>query len=375
MTGRRAALWGLLAAKLVANWGLTWDIQWHMTIGRDSFWIAPHVMVYAAVVVMFALSVAVAGRDTLAGRAPDAPTLHGFGLSTSLGFHLAVWGIVAVVLAAPIDDLWHRLFGLDVTLWSPPHLLGLAGSSLNTLACVVIAREVYPASSRVGLVATLVAAGQFYSSVRVVLEPTYLYAFTYGGVLFHAFAMLAALLLPVPLIVSARLAARRWAPIAAVLIAFAIAVSSDSVARLGFTIVQPESVLQDEIRKDPTSPIAVADAIAERNGRRPPSWPARLGVVYAAVAMAVADPRRRPIASSVVFGVTLFACSGWFLSLRPAFQPLTPGIGESAVALIITIAAALAGGVIARLMVERLARDAAPLSPAVPRLATTSPVR
>jgi len=39
----------------------------------------------------------------------------------------------------------HRLFGIDVTLWSPPHLLGLLGVAINTLACLLIAREAYPA--------------------------------------------------------------------------------------------------------------------------------------------------------------------------------------------------------------------------------------
>ncbi len=41
---RRAALWALLAAKLLASWGVRWDIQWHVRIGRDSFWIPPHIM-------------------------------------------------------------------------------------------------------------------------------------------------------------------------------------------------------------------------------------------------------------------------------------------------------------------------------------------
>jgi len=34
---RRGALWGLLVTKLLGAWGLTWDIQWHLTIGRDTF--------------------------------------------------------------------------------------------------------------------------------------------------------------------------------------------------------------------------------------------------------------------------------------------------------------------------------------------------
>lgn len=32
------------------------------------------------------------------------------------------------VSAAPLDDLWHHRYGLDVTLWSPPHLMGVAGA-------------------------------------------------------------------------------------------------------------------------------------------------------------------------------------------------------------------------------------------------------
>ena len=69
------------------------------------------------------------------------------GIPSTRGFLLAGLGLVLVVLAAPIDDLWHRLFGLDVTLWSPPHLLALLGSAVSTLGCLLIAVEVYPVRS------------------------------------------------------------------------------------------------------------------------------------------------------------------------------------------------------------------------------------
>ena len=53
---RRAALWGLFAAKLIGGWGVQWDIQWHVLIGRDSFWIAPHIMTYVGVGLVVFLS-------------------------------------------------------------------------------------------------------------------------------------------------------------------------------------------------------------------------------------------------------------------------------------------------------------------------------
>ena len=71
-------------------------------------------------------------RRLVSGREPAGPDRI-FGISGTPGFHLAAWGIALTVLAAPIDDLWHRLFGLDVTLWSPPHLLGLLGFAINAM--------------------------------------------------------------------------------------------------------------------------------------------------------------------------------------------------------------------------------------------------
>src|SRR5438093_5439634 len=71
----RVALWVLLGANLLAGWGVQWDIQWHVRIGRDTFWIPPHVMTYAGVAILALASFGVLARDTLrhllAGRAPE----------------------------------------------------------------------------------------------------------------------------------------------------------------------------------------------------------------------------------------------------------------------------------------------------------------
>ncbi|HEU5195263.1 MAG TPA: hypothetical protein VFW70_11040, partial [Methylomirabilota bacterium] len=48
----RAGFWVLIAAHVWAGWGTQWDIQWHLKIGRDSFWIAPHLMTYSGVTAM-----------------------------------------------------------------------------------------------------------------------------------------------------------------------------------------------------------------------------------------------------------------------------------------------------------------------------------
>ena len=116
----RVALWILLAAKLVTGWGVQWDIQWHVLIGRDTFWIAPHLHDLCRRHAGGADLVRTAGRGHSAGRTARGRDLDPPRLISTRGVHLAAWGMALTVLAAPIDDLWHRLFGLDVTLWSPP---------------------------------------------------------------------------------------------------------------------------------------------------------------------------------------------------------------------------------------------------------------
>ena len=344
MTHRHVALWGSLAAELIGAWGLGWDIQWHMTIGRDSFWIAPHLMIYSGVVAGLVLTWGVLVYECLEGITPTR------------GFRLAALGLVLVVLAAPIDDLWHRLFGLDVTLWSPPHLLALFGSAVSTLGCLLIAIEVYPVRSWAGRAALLLAGALLYGGIRVTLDPSWLLAYTYGGVLFHTFAMLAALILPLALVTAARLSALRWAPVFVVILSFAVGIVGQQVARAGFEILQPVPFVGEEVARDSGSAIAVGREIVEKNQAvPPPPWALRLALpLVPAAVMALADPRRRPSAAAIAYGAAVFAAYTWFLSTLPAYGPLTPSAFETAAALALTVAYGAAGGHVARWLSDRL---------------------
>ena len=351
MTRYRAALWVLLVGKLLGAWGLTWDIQWHLLIGRDTFWIPPHLMMYSGVTASFLVAVLVLALDTRDRRrgVRRRGMVTMLGLTSTRGIHLAAWGVALLLLAAPIDDLWHRLFGLDVTLWSPPHLLGLLGSAVNTIGTLLIAVEAYPPGARMRLAALTLGGGLLWGGVRVVLEPAWLTAYTNGGVAFHMFAMLGTLLLPLALIPGTRLLDRRWAPVALVVVSLAASLVGEQIARAGFAIIRPVPVITEEIKKDPTSPIALAAEIREKNRGAGPPWMVRLmlPVVAAAVVVAV-DLRRRPAAACIAYGVTMLALYGWSIGQTPAFRPMAPAPVETALALAFTVLAALLGSVAGR---------------------------
>jgi hypothetical protein len=364
MTVRRHALWALLAAKLVGGWGVGWDIRWHLVIGRDSFWIAPHVMTYASVVVASLISLGVLLVETWrargGARSPDAITVAW--LSGTRGFHLAWWGMAIVILAAPIDDLWHRLFGLDVTLWSPPHLLGLAGSQVGNLGGLLIALEVYEHGwkRQVALATSGVfLLGTFY----IVVDQSVQTAFLRGGIFFFTYPVLGSLAFTFALILVTRIAESRAAPATLAVGALLVQLSILLVGDVGFAILEPTPSIAEAIAVDPMSPVAIAHEMARRNGWAPGrSMILRLTPLAPAALMALANPSRRWRFAAAVFAVAMVAASAIALGRLPALSHALPSPIDAALALVAALACAIVSAWCAVKTAEAFAR-------AVPRAA------
>ena len=122
-------LFGCMALLIV---GSGWDVEWHFYVGRDTFWSAPHVLMYSAVTLAGLVALAVTVMTTLEGqKRPGQLAL--FGVRAPIGYALAGLGAAVMLISAPIDDAWHRVYGIDLTIWSPPHLGGVLGGALIVL--------------------------------------------------------------------------------------------------------------------------------------------------------------------------------------------------------------------------------------------------
>ena len=130
---RQVAAWFVLYFLMQAELGLAWDREWHDLIGRDQFWIPPHIMLYTGVGCTGLIALLVILLDTrryYQGRAgvDDTSTVRIFSFFRGpLGFAILGFGALNDLLAAPLDNYWHQLYGIDVTLWSPFHIMGTIG--------------------------------------------------------------------------------------------------------------------------------------------------------------------------------------------------------------------------------------------------------
>jgi hypothetical protein len=121
--------------------GITWDISWHETVGRDTFWTPAHMAIYLGGVLAGCVGGWLAFKCTfLAGPAERDASVSVFGARAPLGAWVAIWGALAMVTSAPFDDWWHNAYGLDVKIVSPPHAvlgLGMFGISVGALLLVL----------------------------------------------------------------------------------------------------------------------------------------------------------------------------------------------------------------------------------------------
>jgi hypothetical protein len=130
----------ILAGATLFLLGVSWDIQWHSLIGRDRTLIPPHiVMLFGVTLSGLAALTSVLIESVWARRSPSlssSSTAFAGAFHSSLGAYIAGFSALDAAIAFPLDSYWHSLYGIDVAIWAPFHvmlLVGLGGVALGAL--------------------------------------------------------------------------------------------------------------------------------------------------------------------------------------------------------------------------------------------------
>jgi len=139
-----AALPVLLATVglLAAMWGGLWDIGYHIDNGRDSGPLGNpgHWPLLLGIFTTFAGGIIALG---LADQKDATPAW----MRITADWRVPIGGVLLVVCmlfglsALALDDVWHRIYGQDVTLWSPTHFVFLFGGIITVIGMLVLLKE------------------------------------------------------------------------------------------------------------------------------------------------------------------------------------------------------------------------------------------
>jgi hypothetical protein len=191
--------------------GALWDISWHSTVGRDTFWTPAHMAIYLGGLCGGLAGGWAALRATLGGdptRREAAVSICG--LRAPLGAWVAMWGAAAMLTSAPFDDWWHNAYGLDVEILSPPHTvlaLGVFGIGLGGLLLATSWQNGAPAARR--RTAALVCAWAI--GILLAMLATFLTDYSYPNWQHTGrFYRASSIAYPLFLVVAARTVKLRW---------------------------------------------------------------------------------------------------------------------------------------------------------------------
>jgi hypothetical protein len=207
-------IYAVLAASTAIVVGLIWDISWHRTIGRDTFWSPPHLMEQFGAIVAGLSCGYVALSTTFRGSTKDRNSSVRFWkfFQAPLGAWVCVWGTIMMITSAPFDNWWHNAYGLDVKIISPPHIVlaaGMVGIQLGAMLMAVGAQNRASDESskrRLGIIFILSAA-VIVEMVTVMITEDASFANTMHGSRFYRAT---ALMLPIFLIAFARASRLSW---------------------------------------------------------------------------------------------------------------------------------------------------------------------
>ncbi len=130
-----------IATLICALFGFIWDVSLHIGNGRDSGPLANPAH-YFILFGLFLLFVAGCMACVLPYEKPGASAVR-----ITRNWYVPVGGLLMAgcglyaLLGFPLDDVWHRIFGQDVTLWGPTHLMMIGGAGFSTLSAIMLNHE------------------------------------------------------------------------------------------------------------------------------------------------------------------------------------------------------------------------------------------
>lgn len=143
----RAGAWTVFLGTLITTLGLSWDVQWHVEVGPDTFFTLSHLALYSGsaiagiaslVMVLLATSAQRAGRpwDRAIGGTPVR--VFGGAFTAPLGYLISGVGAASFLLYGLLDLWWHSLYGFDAVLNSPPHVALFLSISITMVGSVIV---------------------------------------------------------------------------------------------------------------------------------------------------------------------------------------------------------------------------------------------
>ena len=150
VTGSVAARVGayvVLVGTAVTTLGISWDIQWHVEVGPDTFFTLSHLALYSGsalsgiaslVMVLLATAAQRAGRSVAQMVGGPPVRVLGGTFTAPLGYLISGTGAALFLLYGLLDLWWHSIYGFDAVLNTPSHVALFLSISITMVGSIIV---------------------------------------------------------------------------------------------------------------------------------------------------------------------------------------------------------------------------------------------
>ncbi|HKF38530.1 MAG TPA: hypothetical protein VKB35_16655 [Ktedonobacteraceae bacterium] len=135
--------------------GASWDIQWHSYIGRDRTLIPPHIMMLSGVALSGISGLLAVLIESWWARRNTVIAQHSIGFaeifSGPFGAYIVGFTALTAALAFPLDAYWHALYGIDVAIWAPFHVMFVASMGIVALGAAYMLSSAAHLAAKAGM--------------------------------------------------------------------------------------------------------------------------------------------------------------------------------------------------------------------------------
>jgi hypothetical protein len=143
----QAGAWVVLLGTAITTLGLSWDVQWHVEVGPDTFFTLSHLALYSGsalagiaslVMVLLATSAQRAGRPFPRTFGGTPVRVFGGVFTAPLGYLVAGVGAASFLVYGLLDLAWHSIYGFDATLNTPSHVALFLSITLTMIGSFIV---------------------------------------------------------------------------------------------------------------------------------------------------------------------------------------------------------------------------------------------
>jgi len=160
LNGSVVILFLLALAMALVGFGGYWDVSWHSESFRETIFTPTHMTIVLAIVL-----IQVAAFCLLLKGKKSSWIEH---IKQNKSAKIAVFILLIPLIGGPLDEIWHTQFGMDASLWAPPHIIITFGTV--TAALLMVDMNVEQDTILAKLFRVLILGGILFTSVIFLTE-------------------------------------------------------------------------------------------------------------------------------------------------------------------------------------------------------------